>query len=67
MFSAPSLQAMGNWALVVFFVGLLGAAVMAGVPIAFSFALATVAYLLVTTDTPLLVVVRAYGRGHERH
>ena len=60
---APSLQAMGNWALVVFFLGFLGVAVMSGVPIAFSFALATVAYLLVTTDTPLLVVVGRMDEG----
>ena len=54
---------MGNWALVVFFLGFLGVAVMSGVPIAFSFALATVAYLLVTTDTPLLVVVGRMDEG----
>jgi tripartite ATP-independent transporter DctM subunit len=61
--AAPALQAIGNWSLVVFFLGLLGAAVMAGVPIAFAFSLATVSYLLTTTDTPLVVVVGRMDEG----
>ena len=61
--AAPALSAMGNWALVVFFVGFLAAAVMAGVPIAFCFGLATVSYLLVTTHTPLTVVVGRMDEG----
>ncbi|MDE2008060.1 MAG: TRAP transporter large permease subunit [Rhodospirillales bacterium] len=54
---APQLQAMGNWNLVVFFVGLLALGVLSGVPIAFAFGLATVAYLLVATTAPLSVVL----------
>ena len=61
--AAPALVAMGNWALLVFFVGLLGLAVMSGVPIAFAFALATSTYLLVTTRTPLTVVVGRMDEG----
>lgn len=61
--AAPALSAMGNWALVVFFVGFLAAAIMAGVPIAFCFSLATVAYLLATTHTPLAVVVGRMDEG----
>jgi tripartite ATP-independent transporter DctM subunit len=61
--ASPALSAMGNWALVVFFVGFLAAAVMAGVPIAFCFSLATVAYLLATTTTPLGVVVGRMDEG----
>ncbi len=61
--AAPAFSAMGNWALVVFFVGFLAAAVMAGVPIAFCFSLATVAYLLATTRTPLAVVVGRMDEG----
>jgi tripartite ATP-independent transporter DctM subunit len=61
--AAPALAALGNWALIVFFVGLLGAAVLAGVPIAFAFALATTAYLLGTTSTPLSVVVGRMDEG----
>ena len=37
----PALIAMGKWSLLVFFIGFLGLAVMAGVPIAFAFSLAT--------------------------
>jgi tripartite ATP-independent transporter DctM subunit len=59
----PSLKGLGNWNLLIFFIGLLGVAVMAGVPIAFSFCLATVAFLLVTTRTPLLVVVGRIDEG----
>ncbi len=44
--AAPSLTAIGNWNLLFFFVLLVGAAVLLGVPIAFAFGLATVAYLL---------------------
>jgi tripartite ATP-independent transporter DctM subunit len=62
-FAGPSLKGVGNWNLLIFFVGLLGLAVMAGVPIAFSFCLATVAFLLVTTRTPLLVVVGRIDEG----
>ncbi len=61
--AAPAFSAMGNWALVVFFVGFLAAAVVAGVPIAFCFGLATVAYLLATTRTPLAVVVGRMDEG----
>jgi tripartite ATP-independent transporter DctM subunit len=61
--AAPALQDIGNWNLLVFFVGLLGVAVAAGVPIAFSFCLATVAFLLVGTRTPLLVVVGRMDEG----
>jgi tripartite ATP-independent transporter DctM subunit len=59
----PVLTDIGNCNLLVFFVGLLGFAVIAGVPIAFSFCLATVAFLLVTTRSPLLVVVGRMDEG----
>ena len=61
--AGPSLESFGNWSLLVFFIGLLGAAVLAGVPIAFAFALATTAYLLSTTSTPLSVVVGRMDEG----
>ncbi len=61
--AAPALQTLGNWNLVVFFVGLLGVGVFVGVPIAFNFGLATVAYLLVDTDTPLSVVIGRLDEG----
>lgn len=59
----PALLAMGKWSLLVFFVGFLGLAVMAGVPIAFAFGLATSAYLLSTTTTPLTIVVGRMDEG----
>ena len=62
----PALHAIGNWNLVAFFVVLLGAGVLSGLPIAFGFALATVAYLLCTTSTPLADRGRPHGRGDER-
>ena len=59
----PAIRGMGNWNLVLFFVALLGAGVLLGVPIGFSFGLATVAYLAVTTTTPLSVVVSRMDEG----
>jgi tripartite ATP-independent transporter DctM subunit len=61
--AAPGLTAMGQSSLLVFFIGLLGVAVMAGVPIAFAFSLATAAYLLTTTSTPLTIVVGRMDEG----
>jgi tripartite ATP-independent transporter DctM subunit len=60
---APMLSHLGNWNLLVFFVLLLGAGVLIGVPIAFAFGLATVAYLLCTTHTPLQVLPGRMDEG----
>jgi tripartite ATP-independent transporter DctM subunit len=60
---AGPLAAMGNWNLLVFFVLLVGAAVLLGVPIAFAFGLATAAYLLTVTSTPVSVVVGRLDEG----
>jgi len=62
-FAAPALAGVGNWNLVIFFMLLLGAGVLIGVPIAFAFALATVAYLLTTTTTPLQVLPGRIDEG----
>src|SRR5438128_7277399 len=59
----PVLRGLGNANLLVFFVGLVGAMVFAGVPIAFSFALATFGYLALTTTTPMVVVVGRMDEG----
>lgn len=59
----PALQGAGNWNLLLFFVLLLGAGVLLGVPIGFSFGLATLAYLAATTSTPLTVVVSRMDEG----
>ena len=57
---------LGALNLLIFFVVLMGAAVLAGVPIAFSFGLSTLAYLTLTTTTPsdILVGRMAEGMSH---
>ena len=59
----PALQGLGNWNLVLFFVVLVLAGVLAGVPIGFVFGTATLAYLATTTSTPLTVVVSRMDEG----
>ena len=59
----PALRGIGNWNLVLFFVLLLGAGVLLGVPIGFAFGTATLAYLAITTSTPLTVVVSRMDEG----
>ncbi|MDE2629184.1 MAG: TRAP transporter large permease subunit [Burkholderiales bacterium] len=60
---ADWLQGIGNWNLLIFFALLLGTGVLLGVPIAFCFGLATVAFLLCVTSTPLEVVSGRYDEG----
>src|SRR5262249_7671923 len=48
----PYLRPLGNLNLVIFFVGVAGFCVFAGVPIAFGFGLAIFGYLALTTRTP---------------
>lgn len=60
---SPLLKGLGNANLVIFFVVLVAAGVFAGVPIAFSFGLSTVAYLTFTTQAPLVVVVGRMDEG----
>ena len=62
-FAQPALIAMGKWSLLVFFIGFLGLAIMAGIPIAFAFSLATSAYLLTITTTPITIVVGRIDEG----
>jgi tripartite ATP-independent transporter DctM subunit len=61
--AGPSLQPLGRYNLIIFFVGVVAANVFAGVPIAFSFALATFGYLALTTTTPLMVMVGRLDEG----
>jgi len=61
--AAPALQASGSWSLLVFFVALLGLAVAMAMPIGFAFGIATVAYLLTMTFTPLSLVVSRMDEG----
>jgi tripartite ATP-independent transporter DctM subunit len=59
----PVLQELGNINLLIFFVGLLAVLVFSGIPIAFSFGLATFGYLALTTATPLVVVIGRMDEG----
>lgn len=59
----PNLKGLGNLNLFIFFVLGVGAMVLLGVPIAFSFGLATFAYLALTTSTPTMVVVGRMDEG----
>lgn len=60
---APVLEPLGNLNLLIFFVMLVGIMVFAAVPIAFAFGLATVGYLVLTTSTPVEVVVGRMDEG----
>ena len=57
------LKPLGNINLIIFFVGVAGFCVFAGVPIAFGFGLATYGYLALTTSTPLMVLVGRMDEG----
>jgi tripartite ATP-independent transporter DctM subunit len=59
----PWLKPLGNLNLVIFFVGVAGFCVFAGVPIAFGFGLAIYGYLALTTRTPLMVLVGRMDEG----
>ena len=59
----PLLIAMGHASLILFFVVLVAACVMIGVPIAFTFGIATFSYLALTTDLPLVIVVNRIDDG----
>jgi len=59
----PWLRPLGNINLIIFFVGVAGFCVFAGVPIAFGFGLAIFGYLALTTHTPLMVLVGRMDEG----
>ena len=59
----PALQTLGNINLLLFLAGIVALALVAGVPIAFCFGLATMAYLGFTTTVPLTVVVSRMDEG----
>jgi tripartite ATP-independent transporter DctM subunit len=59
----PWLKPLGNLNLIIFFVGVTGFCVFAGVPIAFAFGLAIFGYLALTTRTPLMVLVGRMDEG----
>ena len=59
----PALVAMGNYNLIIFFVVLIGVCVAGGIPIAFAFGTATMAYLALATHAPLMIVVSRMDEG----
>jgi len=59
----PVLEGLGNINLLLFFVVGVGLLVFAGVPIVFSFGLATFGYLSLTTSTPTIVAVGRMNEG----
>src|SRR5262249_52070632 len=59
----PVLRGLGNLNLLIFFVGITALLVFSGVPIAFSFGLATFGYLALTTTLPVLVLVGRMDEG----
>src|SRR5579872_5264644 len=61
--ATPWLKPLGNLNLVIFFVGVVGLCVFAGVPIAFAFGIATFAYITLTTRTPLMVLIGRMDEG----
>ncbi|WP_028999847.1 TRAP transporter large permease [Azohydromonas australica] len=61
--AGPALKELGNWNLLIFFVFGVGAMVLLGLPIAFSFGLATLGYIALTTNTPSIVIVGRMDEG----
>lgn len=60
---SPVFEDLENTNLLIFFVGFLSVAIFAGVPIAFSFGMATFAYLSLTTSIPMSIVVSRMDEG----
>jgi len=59
----PLFRTLGNLNLVIFFVGVVGACVFAGIPIAFAFGLSIFGYMALTTHTPMMVLVGRMDEG----
>ena len=59
----PFFEDLGNYNLLIFFVGLVALGVFTGVPIAFSFGIATFAYLALSTTVPVSVLVGRMDEG----
>jgi tripartite ATP-independent transporter DctM subunit len=60
---APWLKAIGNWNLLVFFALMVTVTLLLGVPIGFSFGIATLAYVLLATRAPSAVIVGRIEEG----
>nr|WP_249158949.1 TRAP transporter large permease subunit [Bradyrhizobium jicamae] len=62
-FASPTLEDLGNYNLLIFFFGLVALSMVIGMPIAFSFLLATVAYLKFSTTIPVSIVPGRVSEG----
>ena len=61
--AGPLLKGLGNWNLLLYFGLVLGVLILCGVPIAFSFGLATLAYVAFSTRTPISIIVGRLDEG----
>ena len=59
----PYMERLGNANLIIFFVVIVGLSVLAGVPISIAFSVATFAYMVLTTDVPMLLFVGRFYEG----
>jgi tripartite ATP-independent transporter DctM subunit len=59
----PFFLSLGNWNLIFFFVILVAAGVLAGIPIAFVFGLAAISYVTLGTNRPLTVIAGRLDEG----
>ncbi len=59
----PEFDSLGNADLLIFFIGIVGVCIFIGVPIAFSFGIATMGYIYFTTSIPLAVVISQMDQG----
>lgn len=62
-YAGPVLKSLGQFNLLIFFIGVAGAAVFAGIPIAFGFGLATLGYLALSTPISFNVLVARMDAG----
>ena len=61
--AGPLFAGLGRYNLVIFFLGVAGGCVFAGIPIAFAFGLGTFGYLALSTSTPLPAIVGRMDEG----
>ena len=61
--AGPLFAPLGKLNLLIFFVGVAGGCVFAGIPIAFGFGLATFGYLALSTHTPMMALVGRMDEG----
>lgn len=59
----PAFDVLGNADLVIFFIGVVGLCICLGVPIAFSFGVATFAYIVFTSSMPLSIIIGQANQG----